>query len=178
MFQRRPITITGCCLRRLSIYSPKDGQPCADHDRASGEGVNPQEYTLVKMEALELPPALASVQVTSVGLLCMLRSTMQCTPAILADQASFPRTSLLGIRALCGVELCNDLMLGSRLSQGFDHVAVCGLKLTRHCAGSRPGVPDGGDAAAGDDVRADQLLGAARRAVRRIRGRGAGKLSS
>lgn len=39
---------------RNTIYSPLDKQPCADHDRASGEGVNPQEYTLVKMEVLEL----------------------------------------------------------------------------------------------------------------------------
>ncbi|CBI31359.3 unnamed protein product, partial [Vitis vinifera] len=31
---------------RYTIYSPLDGQPCADHDRASGEGVLPQEYTL------------------------------------------------------------------------------------------------------------------------------------
>ena len=54
--------------RRLSIYSPKDGQPCADHDRASGEGVNPQEYTLVKMEALELPAALSSLQVGCRGI--------------------------------------------------------------------------------------------------------------
>jgi len=54
-------------LRRLSIYSPKDGQPCADHDRASGEGVNPQEYTLVKMEALKLPDALAPLQVSQAG---------------------------------------------------------------------------------------------------------------
>ena len=37
------------------MYSPLDGQPCADHDRSSGEGVGPQEYTLIKMEALELP---------------------------------------------------------------------------------------------------------------------------
>lgn len=36
------------------MFSPLDGQPCADHDRASGEGVGPQEYTLIKMEALEL----------------------------------------------------------------------------------------------------------------------------
>eukprot|EP00252_Welwitschia_mirabilis_P016916 TRINITY_DN37672_c0_g1_i1.p1 TRINITY_DN37672_c0_g1~~TRINITY_DN37672_c0_g1_i1.p1 ORF type:complete len:1138 (+),score=208.54 TRINITY_DN37672_c0_g1_i1:127-3540(+) len=35
---------------RYTIYSPFDGQPCADHDRASGEGVQPQEYTLIKME--------------------------------------------------------------------------------------------------------------------------------
>ncbi|CAH9084270.1 unnamed protein product [Cuscuta epithymum] len=39
---------------RHAIYSPKDGQPCADHDRASGEGVIPQEYTLIKMEVI--PP--------------------------------------------------------------------------------------------------------------------------
>ncbi|RVW64925.1 Leucine--tRNA ligase, cytoplasmic [Vitis vinifera] len=37
---------------RYTIYSPLDGQPCADHDRASGEGVLPQEYTLVKMEVI------------------------------------------------------------------------------------------------------------------------------
>ena len=45
------------------MYSPKDGQPCADHDRASGEGVNSQDYTLVKMEALELNGSLAGLQV-------------------------------------------------------------------------------------------------------------------
>ncbi|OAY45047.1 leucine--tRNA ligase, cytoplasmic [Manihot esculenta] len=39
---------------RYTIYSPLDGQPCADHDRASGEGVQPQEYSLIKMEVL--PP--------------------------------------------------------------------------------------------------------------------------
>eukprot|EP00758_Cryptobia_borreli_P001030 Tbor_TRINITY_DN1878_c0_g1::TRINITY_DN1878_c0_g1_i1::g.23030::m.23030/K01869/LARS, leuS; leucyl-tRNA synthetase len=34
--------------KRYSVYSPIDGQPCADHDRASGEGVGPQEYCVVK----------------------------------------------------------------------------------------------------------------------------------
>ncbi|KGG50886.1 hypothetical protein DI09_51p120 [Mitosporidium daphniae] len=33
--------------KRYTIVSPKDMQPCQDHDRASGEGVNPQEYTAV-----------------------------------------------------------------------------------------------------------------------------------
>ncbi|KAJ9145837.1 hypothetical protein P3X46_028170 [Hevea brasiliensis] len=42
---------------RYTIYSPLDGQPCADHDRASGEGVQPQEYTLIKMEVLPPFPA-------------------------------------------------------------------------------------------------------------------------
>ncbi|KAJ8618687.1 hypothetical protein MRB53_014873 [Persea americana] len=39
---------------RYAIYSPLDGQPCADHDRATGEGVQPQDYTLIKMEVV--PP--------------------------------------------------------------------------------------------------------------------------
>lgn len=47
--------------KRLAIFSPKDGQPCADHDRATGEGVGPQEYTLIKMKALELRGGLAAL---------------------------------------------------------------------------------------------------------------------
>jgi len=35
--------------KRYTIFSPKDNQPCMDHDRSSGEGVAPQEYTLVKL---------------------------------------------------------------------------------------------------------------------------------
>ncbi|KAI1286671.1 Leucine--tRNA ligase, cytoplasmic [Halotydeus destructor] len=44
--------------KRYTIYSPKDGQPCMDHDRSSGEGVGPQEYTLVKMNLVDLPKNL------------------------------------------------------------------------------------------------------------------------
>lgn len=48
---------------RYTIYSPFDGQPCADHDRASGEGVNPQEYTLIKMEVVSpFPPKLGVLE--------------------------------------------------------------------------------------------------------------------
>ncbi|KAK6031486.1 leucine--tRNA ligase, partial [Ostertagia ostertagi] len=43
--------------KRYTIYSPKDGQPCMDHDRSSGEGVGPQEYTLVQLKVLEPKPA-------------------------------------------------------------------------------------------------------------------------
>ncbi|KAI9592671.1 hypothetical protein BDF19DRAFT_450584 [Syncephalis fuscata] len=38
---------------RYTIYSPLDGQPCMDHDRQTGEGVGPQEYTGIKMEVAE-----------------------------------------------------------------------------------------------------------------------------
>lgn len=43
--------------RRNTIYSPKDGQACMDHDRSSGEAVGPQEYTGLKMEVLSWPEA-------------------------------------------------------------------------------------------------------------------------
>lgn len=41
--------------KRNAVYSPIDSQPCADHDRASGEGIQPQEYTLIHMKLLKLP---------------------------------------------------------------------------------------------------------------------------
>ncbi|XP_052892529.1 leucine--tRNA ligase, cytoplasmic [Anopheles moucheti] len=47
--------------KRHTIFSPKDGQPCMDHDRSSGEGVGPQEYTLIKMKVIgKLPAKLSS----------------------------------------------------------------------------------------------------------------------
>ncbi|KAJ1969176.1 cytosolic leucyl tRNA synthetase [Dispira parvispora] len=38
--------------KRYTIYSPLDDQPCMDHDRLSGEGIGPQEYTGIKMQVL------------------------------------------------------------------------------------------------------------------------------
>eukprot|EP00878_Enallax_costatus_P006705 GHUV01007030.1.p1 GENE.GHUV01007030.1~~GHUV01007030.1.p1 ORF type:complete len:1031 (+),score=336.93 GHUV01007030.1:253-3345(+) len=48
--------------KRYAVYSPLDGQPCADHDRASGEGVGPQEYTLIKMRVKELKGKLSALE--------------------------------------------------------------------------------------------------------------------
>lgn len=39
--------------KRYTVYSPKDGQACLDHDRASGEGVTVQQYTALKMQVKE-----------------------------------------------------------------------------------------------------------------------------
>ncbi|KAH8601856.1 hypothetical protein B0O99DRAFT_648443 [Bisporella sp. PMI_857] len=41
---------------RYTIYSPKDGQPCMDHDRSEGEAVGPQEYTALKLKVREWAP--------------------------------------------------------------------------------------------------------------------------
>lgn len=43
--------------KRYTIYSPKDGQPCMDHDRSEGEAVGPQEYTAIKLKVKEWAPA-------------------------------------------------------------------------------------------------------------------------
>jgi len=39
--------------KRHTVYSPKDGQPCLDHDRASGEGVLVQEYLALKCKVVD-----------------------------------------------------------------------------------------------------------------------------
>ena len=39
--------------KRNAIFSIREDQPCADHDRSCGEGLGPQEYTLIKMELLQ-----------------------------------------------------------------------------------------------------------------------------
>ena len=57
--------------RRHTIFSPLEGQPSMDHDRASGEGVGPQEYTLIKMRVVEpLPEKLRSVYVLFTLIVC------------------------------------------------------------------------------------------------------------
>lgn len=46
---------------RYTIYSPKDGQPCMDHDRTEGEGVAPQDYTALKLQVKEWSPKAATL---------------------------------------------------------------------------------------------------------------------
>lgn len=65
--------------KRYAVFSPLDGQPCADHDRATGEGVGPQEYTLIKMKVLEMNQALSQFRGSNVFLLAAtLRPETMC----------------------------------------------------------------------------------------------------
>jgi leucyl-tRNA synthetase len=52
---------------RYTIYSPKDGQPCMDHDRQDGEGFGPQEYTGIKMEVVNWSPVAKAAIEGKVG---------------------------------------------------------------------------------------------------------------
>jgi leucyl-tRNA synthetase len=47
---------------RPSIFCIGDNQMCADHDRAEGEMVEPQEYTLIKLKLLQFNGALDSIK--------------------------------------------------------------------------------------------------------------------
>ncbi|EGC32540.1 leucyl-tRNA synthetase [Dictyostelium purpureum] len=42
--------------KRYSIWSTIDDQQCADHERSQGEGVGPQNYTLIKLQVKEPVP--------------------------------------------------------------------------------------------------------------------------
>jgi leucyl-tRNA synthetase len=42
--------------KRHTIFSKSDDQPCADHDRSEGEGIGPQEYTLIKLKVIDNIP--------------------------------------------------------------------------------------------------------------------------
>eukprot|EP01133_Synstelium_polycarpum_P002920 gene2920-3357_t len=44
--------------KRYSIWSTIDNQQCADHERAQGEGVQPQNYTLIKLRVVDPVPAV------------------------------------------------------------------------------------------------------------------------
>jgi len=44
--------------KRYTVFSVRDNQACADHDRLKGEGVTPQEYTGIKIKLLEFPEQL------------------------------------------------------------------------------------------------------------------------
>ncbi|CAN4090536.1 unnamed protein product [Withania somnifera] len=64
-WQMRKLKASGKIVKdlRYTVFSPLDGQPCADHDRASGEGVIPQEYTLIKMEVVSpFPPKMSVLE--------------------------------------------------------------------------------------------------------------------
>jgi len=47
---------------RPSVFSTVEQQQCADHDRSQGEGVGPQEYTIIKIEVMELTGKLESLK--------------------------------------------------------------------------------------------------------------------
>jgi len=70
-WQYRKLNSLGFCKfgKRFVVWSPLDDQPCADHDRASGEGVCPQEYTIIKLAVKKpYPPVFEALKDKNVSL--------------------------------------------------------------------------------------------------------------
>jgi len=63
--------------KRPTIYSILDGQACSDHDRTSGEGIVPQEYTLIKLRILELPKPLKTLEILSGKSIFLIAATLR-----------------------------------------------------------------------------------------------------
>ncbi|OMJ77850.1 hypothetical protein SteCoe_22485 [Stentor coeruleus] len=47
--------------KKYVIYSTLEAQPCSDHERRKGEGIKPQEYTLIKLRIQEPYPESLSI---------------------------------------------------------------------------------------------------------------------
>lgn len=106
-------------LFRLSVFSPTENQPCADHDRASGEGIQPQEYTLIKLRIIheETPYTKGLMNWYWRRLLSSLDRFCWCHD--------------IRIEAVCGRCRCGadqiDLKTLPKLTQ-FDQIRICSVQ--------------------------------------------------
>ncbi|EJD43600.1 leucyl-tRNA synthetase [Auricularia subglabra TFB-10046 SS5] len=90
--------------KRYTIYSPKDGQPCMDHDRSEGEALNPQEYTGLKLEVVEWSPAAAAQVKAAIG-----SSKAFLVAATLRPETMYGQTNcFVGTNITYGVFTVND----------------------------------------------------------------------
>jgi len=74
--------------KRPNVFSPGDGQVCADHDRASGEGVGPQEYTLVKLLVKQPYPEGSPLNAE-----CLVGRNIYLAPATLRPETMYGQTN-------------------------------------------------------------------------------------
>jgi leucyl-tRNA synthetase len=77
--------------KRYTVYSPKDGQPCLDHDRSEGEAVQVQEYAVLKCQVKQWSEsaerALRSTQLSE-------NSKVYLVPATLRPETMYGQTNL------------------------------------------------------------------------------------
>ena len=102
---------------RPNVFSALDGQVCADHDRASGEGVGPQEYTLIKLRVRDegLQGKLAALRGRDVFL----------APATLRPETMYGQTNCFvlpdGDYGAYEVKGGDVLVMSARAAKGMAH---------------------------------------------------------
>eukprot|EP00919_Chromeraceae_sp_WS-2016_P080754 GHVR01190828.1.p1 GENE.GHVR01190828.1~~GHVR01190828.1.p1 ORF type:complete len:1046 (+),score=250.39 GHVR01190828.1:149-3286(+) len=124
---------------RLAIFSRFDGQPCSDHDRASGENVCPQEYTCVKLRILDpVTPSLLRYKESIKGrVVFILVATLR--PETMYGQTNcfaLPTGKYSGYVSTCDKEvyICSSHAALNLGCQGFLTMAVpdTDIKLNTH----------------------------------------------
>ncbi|KAG9145213.1 hypothetical protein Leryth_008994 [Lithospermum erythrorhizon] len=114
-WQMRKLKSSGKIVKdlRYAIYSPLDGQPCADHDRASGEGVIPQEYTLIKMEVVHpFPPSMSALEDGKYGAFEINDSEVFIVTRRAALNLAYQRLSRVPEKPTCLVDLTGHDLIG------------------------------------------------------------------
>ncbi len=76
--------------KRYTIYSPKDGQPCLDHDRSEGEGIGVQDYTAIKMRVLDWSEA--AMKIIQKGLPSIAQANVYFLAATLRPETMYGQT--------------------------------------------------------------------------------------
>ncbi|KAI5302366.1 hypothetical protein KEM56_000752 [Ascosphaera pollenicola] len=90
---------------RYTVYSPKDGQPCMDHDRTEGEGIGPTEYTAVKLQVKEWSEAASELLKGKLG----PEAEVFFVPATLRPETMYGQTCcFVGPKISYGVFKVND----------------------------------------------------------------------
>ena len=111
--------------KRPTICSIKDQQPCMDHDRSTGEGVQPQEYTLIKLQLVD--PHAVDERFDGQTPVFLLAATLR--PETMVGQTNYwvkPGVKYQVIRSKDGKELyvagarCVRNMAAQELVEGFD----------------------------------------------------------
>eukprot|EP00607_Mallomonas_marina_P007653 CAMPEP_0182422418 /NCGR_PEP_ID=MMETSP1167-20130531/8097_1 /TAXON_ID=2988 /ORGANISM="Mallomonas Sp, Strain CCMP3275" /LENGTH=1133 /DNA_ID=CAMNT_0024600465 /DNA_START=65 /DNA_END=3466 /DNA_ORIENTATION=- len=106
--------------KRPNVYSILDGQVCADHDRASGEGVGPQEYTIIKL--LVLPPYPPASPLNNPSL---AGKKVYLAPATLRPETMYGQTNcfVLPEGSYGAYEMANGevLVVSERAAKGLAH---------------------------------------------------------
>lgn len=104
--------------KRHTIFSPFDGQPCLDHDRASGEGVEPKEFTVIKLQVKDFPPGEGKFDAVRGKRVFLCAATLR--PETMYGQTN------------CWVG--PDIEYGAYCSAQVDEVIVCTKRAMRNMA--------------------------------------------
>ena len=137
--------------KRYAVFSPLDGQPCADHDRASGEGVGPQEYTLIL-----LPVSWETLDSRAGGAAHVLAPLRHTAPRVCLAAATLRPETMYG-QTNCWV-LPEGKYAAFRVVSGdivvMTHRAALNMSYQERTAGA-PGHPE----CVLDDIAGEQLVG-------------------